>query len=103
MIQIMYYVKDIPIILKFFHSLLDTKAKILIILVSGTSGWDKQGKSMDPTYPGMTSASMSHRPISLRCWTSWGLSMSVMTFWLFHWWQWKWRFALGFFDRNVQL
>lgn len=44
MIQIMYYVKDIPIILKFFHNLLDTKAKIPIILMSGTSSWDKQWK-----------------------------------------------------------
>lgn len=41
MIQILYYVKDIPVFLKFFHSLLATKAKILIILVSGTSVWDK--------------------------------------------------------------
>ncbi|KAK2504036.1 hypothetical protein MC885_020818 [Smutsia gigantea] len=41
MIQMLYYVKDIPATLKFFHSLLATNAKILIILVSGTSGWDK--------------------------------------------------------------
>ncbi|XP_077009795.1 histamine N-methyltransferase [Tamandua tetradactyla] len=41
MIQMLYYVKDIPATLKFFHSLLATSAKILIILVSGTSGWDK--------------------------------------------------------------
>ncbi|XP_057350465.1 histamine N-methyltransferase [Manis pentadactyla] len=41
MIQMLYYVKDISATLKFFHSLLATNAKILIILVSGTSGWDK--------------------------------------------------------------
>ncbi|XP_049471639.1 histamine N-methyltransferase isoform X2 [Panthera uncia] len=34
MIQMLYYVKDIPATLKFFHSLLATNAKILIILVS---------------------------------------------------------------------
>lgn len=33
--QMLYYVKDIPATLKFFHSLLATNAKILIILVSG--------------------------------------------------------------------
>lgn len=31
----LYYVKDIPATLKFFHSLLATNAKMLIILVSG--------------------------------------------------------------------
>uniref|UniRef100_A0A2K5UBL6 Histamine N-methyltransferase n=3 Tax=Macaca TaxID=9539 RepID=A0A2K5UBL6_MACFA len=41
MIQMLYYVKDIPATLKFFHSLLGTNAKILIIVVSGSSGWDK--------------------------------------------------------------
>ncbi|XP_029790504.1 histamine N-methyltransferase [Suricata suricatta] len=41
MIQMLYYVEDIPATLKFFHSLLATNAKLLIILVSGTSGWDK--------------------------------------------------------------
>ncbi|XP_053453800.1 histamine N-methyltransferase [Nycticebus coucang] len=41
MIQMLYYVKDIPATLKFFHSLLGASAKILIILVSGTSGWNK--------------------------------------------------------------
>lgn len=41
MIQMLYYVKDISATLKFFHGLLATNAKMLIILVSGTSGWDK--------------------------------------------------------------
>uniref|UniRef100_A0A8C9LIW3 Histamine N-methyltransferase n=1 Tax=Piliocolobus tephrosceles TaxID=591936 RepID=A0A8C9LIW3_9PRIM len=35
MIQMLYYIKDIPVTLKFFHSLLGTNAKILIIVVSG--------------------------------------------------------------------
>ncbi|CAK6448606.1 unnamed protein product [Pipistrellus nathusii] len=41
MIQMLYYVKDIPATLKFFHSLLSTNAKLLIVLVSGISAWDK--------------------------------------------------------------
>nr|XP_004651868.1 histamine N-methyltransferase [Jaculus jaculus]XP_045003491.1 histamine N-methyltransferase [Jaculus jaculus] len=41
MIQMLYYVKDIPATVKFFHSLLATNAKILIILVSGSSSWKK--------------------------------------------------------------
>ncbi|XP_004626443.1 histamine N-methyltransferase [Octodon degus] len=41
MIQMLYYVKDIPATLKFFHGLLATNAKILIILTSGNSGWGK--------------------------------------------------------------
>ncbi|XP_037704651.1 histamine N-methyltransferase isoform X1 [Choloepus didactylus] len=36
MIQMLYYVKDIPATLKFLHSLLATSAKLLIILVSVT-------------------------------------------------------------------
>ncbi|XP_027691414.1 histamine N-methyltransferase [Vombatus ursinus] len=51
MIQMLYYVKDIPDTLKFFHSLLDTKGKILIILVSGTSGWDKLWKKYGSRLP----------------------------------------------------
>ncbi|XP_008071870.1 histamine N-methyltransferase [Carlito syrichta] len=51
MIQMLYYVKDIPDTLKFFHSLLGTNAKILIILVSGTSGWDKLWKKYGSRLP----------------------------------------------------
>ncbi|KFV58231.1 Histamine N-methyltransferase [Tyto alba] len=40
MIQMLYYVKDIPATLRYFHSLLEAQAKLLIILVSGTSGWE---------------------------------------------------------------
>ncbi|XP_059962797.1 histamine N-methyltransferase [Mesoplodon densirostris] len=51
MIQVLYYVKDIPATLKFFHSLLATSAKILITLVSGTSGWDKLWKKYGSHLP----------------------------------------------------
>ncbi|XP_036884675.1 histamine N-methyltransferase isoform X2 [Sturnira hondurensis] len=51
MIQMLYYVKDIPSTLKFFHSLLATNAKILIIVVSGTSGWDKLWKKYGSRLP----------------------------------------------------
>lgn len=51
MIQMLYYVKDIPATLKFFHSLLAANAKILIILVSGTSGWDKLWKKYGSRLP----------------------------------------------------
>ncbi|XP_035879440.1 histamine N-methyltransferase isoform X1 [Phyllostomus discolor] len=51
MIQMLYYVKDIPATLKFFHSLLATNAKILIIVVSGTSGWDKLWKKYGSRLP----------------------------------------------------
>ncbi|XP_034864020.1 histamine N-methyltransferase isoform X2 [Mirounga leonina] len=51
MIQMLYYVKDIPATLKFFHSLLATNAKMLIILVSGISGWDKLWKKYGSRLP----------------------------------------------------
>ncbi|XP_024619873.1 histamine N-methyltransferase isoform X1 [Neophocaena asiaeorientalis asiaeorientalis] len=51
MIQMLYYVKDIPATLKFFHSLLATRAKILITLVSETSGWDKLWKKYGSHLP----------------------------------------------------
>ncbi|XP_006834635.1 PREDICTED: histamine N-methyltransferase-like [Chrysochloris asiatica] len=51
MIQMLYYVKDIPATLKFFHSLLATNAMILIIVVSGTSGWDKLWKKYESRLP----------------------------------------------------
>ncbi|XP_027512122.1 histamine N-methyltransferase-like isoform X3 [Corapipo altera] len=35
MIQMLYYVKDIPATVRYFHSLLESQAKLLIILVSG--------------------------------------------------------------------
>lgn len=51
MIQMLYYVEDIPATLKFFHSLLASHAKILIILVSGASGWDKLWKKYGSRLP----------------------------------------------------
>ncbi|XP_028250272.1 histamine N-methyltransferase [Parambassis ranga] len=41
MIQMLYYVKDPEATLRFFQSLLDKNGKLLIILVSGESGWGK--------------------------------------------------------------
>lgn len=35
--QMLYYVKDVPATLRYFHSLLESQAKLLIILVSGES------------------------------------------------------------------
>ncbi|NXI55362.1 HNMT methyltransferase, partial [Chloroceryle aenea] len=39
-LQMLYYVKDIPATIRYFHSLLETQAKLLIIVVSETSGWE---------------------------------------------------------------
>ncbi|XP_022049351.2 histamine N-methyltransferase-like [Acanthochromis polyacanthus] len=41
MIQMLYYVKDPAATISFFQSLLDKNGKLLIILVSGESGWGK--------------------------------------------------------------
>ncbi|XP_061698484.1 histamine N-methyltransferase-like [Syngnathoides biaculeatus] len=41
MIQMLYYVKDVEATVRFFRSLLDKNGKLLIILVSGESGWGK--------------------------------------------------------------
>ncbi|XP_077437174.1 histamine N-methyltransferase-like [Vanacampus margaritifer] len=41
MIQMLYYVKDVEATIRFFRSLLDKNGKLLIILVSGESGWGK--------------------------------------------------------------
>ncbi|KAH0621369.1 hypothetical protein JD844_022561 [Phrynosoma platyrhinos] len=51
MIQMLYYVKDIPATIKFFHSLLEPGAKLLIILVSGSSGWARLWKKYGPRLP----------------------------------------------------
>ncbi|XP_061782598.1 histamine N-methyltransferase [Nerophis lumbriciformis] len=39
MVQMLYYVADIEATIRFFRSLLDKNGKLLIILVSGDSGW----------------------------------------------------------------
>ncbi|XP_069010806.1 histamine N-methyltransferase-like [Embiotoca jacksoni] len=41
MIQMLYYVKDPGVTINFFQSLLGKNGKLLIILVSGESGWGK--------------------------------------------------------------
>ncbi|XP_032653019.1 histamine N-methyltransferase isoform X1 [Chelonoidis abingdonii] len=51
MIQMLYYVKDIPATIRYFHSLLEAKAKLLIILISGTSGWARLWKKYGPRLP----------------------------------------------------
>ncbi|XP_042350969.1 histamine N-methyltransferase [Plectropomus leopardus] len=45
MIQMLYYVKDPAATVSFFQSLLDKNGKLLIMLVSGDSGWGKLGRT----------------------------------------------------------
>ncbi|XP_040296383.1 histamine N-methyltransferase B-like [Bufo bufo] len=51
MIEMLYYVEDVPATLTFFRSLLAPNGKLLIILVSGNSGssiiWKKYGQQKD--------------------------------------------------------
>ncbi|XP_075685348.1 histamine N-methyltransferase [Rhinoderma darwinii] len=51
MIQMMYYVKDVPATVKFFRSLLAPNGKLLIILVSGNSGWSTLWKKYGSRLP----------------------------------------------------
>ncbi|NXN57510.1 HNMT methyltransferase, partial [Rynchops niger] len=51
MIQMLYYVKDIPATIRYFHSLLEAQAKLLIILVSETSGWETLWKKYRTSFP----------------------------------------------------
>ncbi|NXQ97532.1 HNMT methyltransferase, partial [Sagittarius serpentarius] len=51
MIQMLYYVKDVPATIRYFHSLLEAQAKLLIILVSGTSGWETLWKKYGSSFP----------------------------------------------------
>ncbi|NXX91063.1 HNMT methyltransferase, partial [Centropus bengalensis] len=51
MIQMLYYVKDVPATIQYFHSLLDAQAKLLIILVSGMSGWETLWKKYGSSFP----------------------------------------------------
>ncbi|XP_072840027.2 histamine N-methyltransferase isoform X1 [Pogona vitticeps] len=48
MIQMLYYVKDVPATIGFFHSLLEPGAKILIMILSGNSGWARLWKKYGP-------------------------------------------------------
>ncbi|NWS43040.1 HNMT methyltransferase, partial [Probosciger aterrimus] len=51
MIQMLYYVKDVPATIRYFHTLLEEQAKLLIILVSGTSGWETLWKKYGSSFP----------------------------------------------------
>lgn len=51
MIQMLYYVKDVPATLRFFKSCLAPNGKLLIILVSGNSGWSTLWKKHGPRLP----------------------------------------------------
>ncbi|NWY71776.1 HNMT methyltransferase, partial [Erithacus rubecula] len=51
MIQMLYYVKDIPATLRYFHSLLEPQGKLLIILVSGKSGWETLWRKHASSFP----------------------------------------------------
>ncbi|NWS68861.1 HNMT methyltransferase, partial [Crotophaga sulcirostris] len=51
MIQMLYYVKDVPVTIRYFHSLLEAQAKLLIILVSGMSGWETLWKKYGSSLP----------------------------------------------------
>ncbi|NXT98183.1 HNMT methyltransferase, partial [Buphagus erythrorhynchus] len=51
MIQMLYYVKDIPATLRYFHSLLESQAKLLIVLVSGKSSWETLWRKYSSSFP----------------------------------------------------
>ncbi|XP_009079950.1 PREDICTED: histamine N-methyltransferase-like isoform X3 [Acanthisitta chloris] len=50
MIQMLYYVRDIPATIRYFHSLLESQAKLLVILVSGES-WKTLWKKNCSSFP----------------------------------------------------
>ncbi|NXF01585.1 HNMT methyltransferase, partial [Smithornis capensis] len=51
MIQMLYYVKDVPATIRYFHSLLESQARLLIILVSENSGWQTLWKKYGSYFP----------------------------------------------------
>ncbi|NWJ02035.1 HNMTA methyltransferase, partial [Crypturellus undulatus] len=52
MIQMLYYVKDIPATIRYFHQLLEEKGKLLIVLVSGkATGWETLWKKYGSQLP----------------------------------------------------
>ncbi|KAM9189234.1 histamine N-methyltransferase-like [Mergus octosetaceus] len=51
MIQMLYYVKDVPATIQYFHSLLEAQAKLLIIVVSENSGWETLWKKYGSSLP----------------------------------------------------
>ncbi|NXD76969.1 HNMT methyltransferase, partial [Halcyon senegalensis] len=50
MIQMLYYVEDIPATIRYFHSLLETQAKLLLIVVSENSGWETLWRKFAPSF-----------------------------------------------------
>ncbi|NXD10971.1 HNMT methyltransferase, partial [Nothocercus nigrocapillus] len=52
MVQMLYYVKDIPATIRYFHQLLAEQAKLLIVLVSGkATGWETLWKKYGSQLP----------------------------------------------------
>ncbi|KFQ33089.1 PREDICTED: histamine N-methyltransferase [Merops nubicus] len=51
MVQMLYYVKDVPATLRYFHSLLETQGKLLIIVTSEISGWETLWRKYGPSLP----------------------------------------------------
>ncbi|NXC13133.1 HNMT methyltransferase, partial [Corythaeola cristata] len=51
MIQMLYYMKDVPPTIRYFHSLLEAQAKLLIIVVSENSGWETLWKKYGSSFP----------------------------------------------------
>ncbi|NXS60738.1 HNMT methyltransferase, partial [Brachypteracias leptosomus] len=51
MIQMLYYVKDIPATIQYFHSLLETQGKLLIIVLSENSGWETLWRKYSSSFP----------------------------------------------------
>lgn len=57
--QMLYYVEDIPATIRYFHSLLEAQAKLLIILVSGES-WARAMRTLG-------FLQVQHRPARNQC------------------------------------
>ncbi|NXG67290.1 HNMT methyltransferase, partial [Hemiprocne comata] len=51
MIQVLYYVEDTLATIRYFHSILEAEAKLLIIHSSGTSGWETLWKKYGSSFP----------------------------------------------------
>ncbi|XP_009906000.2 histamine N-methyltransferase [Dryobates pubescens] len=51
MIQVLYYVKDIPATIQYFHSSLETQARLLIIVGSENSGWKRLWRKYETSFP----------------------------------------------------
>ncbi|XP_072328071.1 histamine N-methyltransferase-like [Scyliorhinus torazame] len=51
MIQMLYYVESVPDTIKYFHSLLETNGKLLIIQSSGDGGWQALWKKAGSHFP----------------------------------------------------